>query len=67
MSQFGTMGVPRMHPCVSHPSCSQYNAKDILLAIESKPKHLQNTSTSPQSTPKSNLDLKDDIPLFPRP
>lgn len=32
MSQFGTIGTPRMHPCVSHPSCSQFNARDIMLA-----------------------------------
>ena len=63
MSQFGTIGAPRMHPCVSHPSCSQYNAKDILLAIETKPNHLQNRNTSPQSTPKSKVESKDDVPI----
>ena len=35
MSQFGTMH-NRMHPCVSHPSCEQFYAKDILLAMEPK-------------------------------
>ena len=34
MSQFGTIGAPRMHPCVSHPSCAQYNAKDIILTSD---------------------------------
>ena len=31
MSQFGTIGTPRMHPCVAHASCGQYNATDIML------------------------------------
>ena len=30
MSQFGTIGTPRMHPCMAHPSCSQFNAHDII-------------------------------------
>ena len=59
MSQFGTIGAPRMHPCVSHPSCSQYNANDILLAIESKPNQLQRR----QFTSKSQVDSKDDVPI----
>ena len=45
MSQFGTIGTPRMHPCVSHPSCSQFNATDIILASEGIPRTSQrNTS-----------------------
>ena len=39
MSQFGTIGTPRMHPCVSHPSCGQFNATDIILA-SAGPLHL---------------------------
>jgi len=38
MSQFGTIGAPRMHPCVSHPSCSQFNAKDIILTSDGIPR-----------------------------
>ena len=30
MSQFGTIGVPRLHPCTAHPSCSQFNSNDII-------------------------------------
>lgn len=38
MSQFGTIGTPRMHPCFSHPSCSQFNATDIMLASAGIPR-----------------------------
>ena len=34
MSQFGTIGT--LHPCTAHPSCSQFNASDIISRIESK-------------------------------
>ena len=34
MSQFGTIGT--LHPCTTHPSCSQFNARDIISRIESK-------------------------------
>ena len=47
MSQFGTIGTPRMHPCVSHPSCSQFNATDIMLASDGI-----TPRTSSRQTPK---------------
>ena len=34
MSQFGTIGT--LHPCTGHPSCSQFNATDIVSRIETK-------------------------------
>ena len=43
MSQFGTIGT--LHPCTAHPSCSQFNARDIISRIESK--------TSGRSLPSS--------------
>ena len=46
MSQFGTIGTPRMHPCVSHPSCSQFNATDIILASEGIPRRTSLRKTS---------------------
>ena len=48
MSQFGTIGTPRMHPCVSHPSCGQFNANDIILA-SAGPLHLA------PANPKMNM------------
>ena len=71
MSQFGTIGTPRMHPCVSHPSCSQFNAKDIILSSDGiarprlnkpsnfdhyDPKDVQNNS--PNGTTASDIELR---------
>lgn len=52
MSQFGTIGTPRMHPCMAHPSCSQFNANDIIrtsAAIDMKFKN-NNFSLNPEPT-----------------
>ena len=42
MSQFGTIGTPRMHPCMAHPSCSQFNAHDIIRTSTGKDLTLKN-------------------------
>ena len=39
MSAFGCIGTPRMHPCVSHPSCGQYNATDVIQKFQNHGHH----------------------------
>ena len=49
MSQFGTIGTPRMHPCMAHPSCSQFNAHDIIRTSTGKDTNLKNILIGPDS------------------
>ena len=50
MSQFGTIGTPRMHPCMAHPSCSQFNAHDIIRTSTGKDLIFKKFLIGPETT-----------------
>ena len=58
MSQFGTIGAPRMHPCVSHPSCAMYNARDIILTSDGISRPHPNKPSTYNHYEKSQDDLQ---------
>ena len=59
MSQFGTIGTPRFHPCMAHPSCSQFNANDIIHRSAREEAQLKQVSFLPEPQKLDNIETDD--------
>ena len=65
MSQFGTIGTPRFHPCMAHPSCSQFNANDIIRRSTREDAQFKQVSFLPEPK-KSEIIARDDLLSAPK-
>ena len=63
MSQFGTIGTPRMHPCMGHPSCSQFNANDIIRTSAARDMKIKNNNFSLQLEATHNMEEENNITI----
>ena len=59
MSQFGTIGTPRFHPCMAHPSCSQFNANDIIRRSTREDAQFKQVSFLDEPQKSENMERED--------